>query len=66
MGRIKILDARERGMNKRVPPKYLPLFDIQKMSGFLAKNVRKMSGLSGFSRPFCGRPETIALFWQNG
>ena len=63
MGRIKILDARGGGINKRVPPKYLPLVDIEKMSGFLAKNVRKMSG---FSRPFCGRPETIALFWQNG
>ena len=48
MGRIKISDTRRGGINKRVQPKYLPLVDIEKMSGFLAKNVRKMSGLSGF------------------
>ena len=48
MGRIKILDVGGGGINKRDPPKYLPLVDIEKMSGFLAKNVRKMLGLSGF------------------
>ena len=48
MGRIKILDVREGEIDKRGLPKYLPLVNIEKMSGFLAKNVRKMSGLSGF------------------
>ena len=48
MGRVKTFDARKEGINKRVPLKYLLLVDIEKMSGFLAKNVRKMSGLSGF------------------
>ena len=48
MGRIKILDVHGGRINKRVPPKYLLLVDIEKMSGFLAKNVSKMSGLSGF------------------
>ena len=40
--------ARGGEIDKRVLPKYLPLVDIEKMSGFLAKNIRKMLGLSGF------------------
>ena len=49
MGRIKTLDASGGGINKRFQPIYLPLADIEKkMSGFLAKNVRKMSRLSEF------------------
>ena len=45
MGRLKTLDAHGWGMNKSFPPKYLLLADIEKkMSGLLAKNVRKVSG----------------------
>jgi len=34
LGRIKILDAHEGGINKRVPQKYLPLVNVEKCQDF--------------------------------
>ena len=58
MGRIKTFDARGGGINKRVPPKYLPF-------GRYRKNVRifsqKCQDCQDFEdQSFCGHPVIAA------